>query len=161
MGFPIPDTTARRRPSSRTRGETRRGTSSDSSKGGEGERWCYGLLSSPVVRSRRRYPPWGETPCPLNGVTGLPWLRGTPWNRRHRRTQRKAHLFWKNIIRTVRHEPHPRLLLAATCIPVYNELVALRTVTMQLECTRFVHSNAAPHRRRETTDRPWKNKPAR
>lgn len=55
--------------------------------------------------------PGRETPCPLNGVTGLPWLRGTPWNRRHRRAQRKAHLFWKNIIRTrARHEPLPRSL---------------------------------------------------
>lgn len=51
--------------------------------------------------------PGREAPCPLNGVTGLLWLRGTPWNRRHRRAQRKAHLFWKNIIRTrARHEPH-------------------------------------------------------
>lgn len=36
-----------------------------------------------------------------------------------RRAQRKAHLFWKNIIRTrARREPLPRSLLAGTCIPV-------------------------------------------
>ncbi|KYN42963.1 hypothetical protein ALC56_02768 [Trachymyrmex septentrionalis] len=87
----------------------RRGTSLDSRTGRARE--GYGgvtafsrLLLLPEIPSV----PGRETPCPLNGVTGLPWLRGTPWNRRHRRAQRKAHLFWKNIIRTrARHEPHP------------------------------------------------------
>lgn len=61
-------------------------------------------LLPPEIPSAR---PGRETPCPLNGVTGLPWLPGTPWKRRHRRAQRKAHLFWKNIVRTSRaHEPH-------------------------------------------------------
>ncbi|TGZ46741.1 hypothetical protein DBV15_05504 [Temnothorax longispinosus] len=77
------------------------------------------LLLLPEIPSA----PGRETPCPLNGVTGLPWLRGTPWNRRHRRAQRKAHLFWKNIIRTrARHEPRtPRSLLAGALasLPVH------------------------------------------
>lgn len=104
---------------------TRRGTSSDSRT--RGRRRRYYAAFSLVSCSCRRYPPLRgrETPCPLNGVTGLPWLRGTPWNRRHRRAQRKAHLFWKNIIRTrARHEP-PRSLLAGTCIPVYARVSPL------------------------------------
>lgn len=98
-----------------------RTTSSDSRTRGErstaGALWPS-LLSSPVPA--RRYPQrrGRETPCPLNGVTGLPWLPGTPWKQRHRRrrTQRKAHLFWKNIIRTrARAASRPAGHLASLC----------------------------------------------
>lgn len=102
----------------RTRG---RGTSSDSrtrAREDDGGVTAFSrLLLLPEIPSA----PGRETPCPLNGVTGLPWLRGTPWNRRHRRAQRKAHLFWKNIIRTrARHEPRTKVVArrSRTCIPV-------------------------------------------
>lgn len=84
-----------------------RGTSSDSRTGEGGWRRRYTAFSRLLLLPEIPSAPGRETPCPLNGVTGLPWLRGTPWNWRHRRAQRKAHLFWKNIIRTrARHEPH-------------------------------------------------------
>lgn len=106
MGYPSFPPLRPRRGLPELEERTRRGTSSDS-RTGEGETAALRpslvlLLLSEIPSASGR-----ETPCPLNGVTGLPWLRGTPWNRRHRRAQRKAHLFWKNIIRTrARHEPH-------------------------------------------------------
>lgn len=109
---------------------TRRGTNSDGRREG---RVTGGVIrlslvscSCPEIPSA----PGRETPCPLNGVTGLPWLRGTPWNRRHRRAQRKAHLFWKNIIRTrTRHEPHQ-----GRCSPV---LASLSVQHRLILCTRW------------------------
>ncbi|EGI59718.1 hypothetical protein G5I_12120 [Acromyrmex echinatior] len=119
----------------------RRGTSSDSRTGrraeGNGGVTAFSrLLFLPEIPSM----PGRETPCPLNGVTGLPWLRGTPWNQRHRRAQRKAHLFWKNIIRTrARHEPHQgRCSPALASLSVHLRAHSPSTAhgeSAQLECS--------------------------
>lgn len=68
-----------------------RTTSSDSRTRGERSTSArYGLPSPPAPHPEiPSAPGGGETPCPLNGVTGLPWLPGTPWKQRHRRAQRK------------------------------------------------------------------------